>query len=429
MEKLYTIALVGRPNVGKSSLFNALLGYRRAIVLDMPGTTRDDVLETCDWDGKKLRFLDSQGIWDESDGAVLERVIGKSDAILFVVDGAVGTTPFERWIAMYVERSKKPVLLVANKSDISGSITAEEFAELGFKDSVSVSVAHRRGMDLVKEWCLDKGQPIAGDDEEDPLTLALIGRPNAGKSTMMNRLCGEAVSLVSPVPHTTRDPIHFDLETQSGKIRLVDTAGIRRPRSEKEDVEVFSIQASTRAIHSADVVFLLVNCNEPMTDQDMRLLNLIEREGKPAAVLLNFWDCVEKPSVAEFLLDSGFGNHLKNFKTFPVSGLTGLNVSRCLPLAFSLFRNAKRRVKTAKLNRFVQALIDKNPPPTRGRHSFNFLYASQVRTEPPTFVFFLNRRERLPDSYQKYVENSLRQVLRLQGQTIRVLFRAKEGRE
>lgn len=421
------IALIGRPNVGKSSLFNALLGYRRTIVLDMPGTTMDLVEEKVKWADAKL--FDSQGIFSEGDTSVLTNLIEKADCILFVVDSIAGCTAFDRWIAKEIQMSKKPALLVINKSDTKASMGEEEFSELGVPNTLCVSAAHRKNMDLLKEWCLQlvqKEEPK--EDVPEPIKVAIIGRPNAGKSTLMNRLCAEDVSRVSPEPLTTRDPISHEIPSRDGMIRLIDTAGIRRPRSEKEMVEIFSVQASTRAIRDSDVVLLSIACHEPITDQDMRLLALIKKEGRPTIILLNFWDKLKADQRKKFLDDSEFTRIISQYKMLQISGRTGMNTDLILPMARQLYLKSHKRTKTSKLNKIVEKIVAKNPPPTVGVMNFNILYASQVAIDPPTFVFFMNRRGNLPVSYRSYLERQLKAHLGLKSQTIKVFFREARGR-
>lgn len=434
-----TIAVVGRPNVGKSSLFNALLGYRRTIVLDKPGTTMDEIMERVKWGKSPLFLVDSQGVFDEGDKRVLDALLPKADHVVFVVDALVGPTPFDRWVAKLLHSAKKNVLLVVNKVDAKQAYTVHDFAELGFKTAVEVSASHRRNIDSVRQWCLAQvlGESFlkeeetettekSGETTSEPLRVALVGRPNTGKSTLMNGFAGTLVSRVSPIPHTTRDPVCHEVETPQGRVYLLDTAGVRRPRSKKDDLEIFSIQASTRAITKADVVFLVLNASEPITDQDMRLLNLVTREGKPTLVLLNFWDKLGASQRKHFLADSDFSSYLKQFKTLPVSGLTGWNLQDAFPQAFRMWKQTKKRVKTSRLNQLVERLIQKNPPPAMGGQNFNILYASQVGKEPPSFVFFMNRKGNLPPSYQKYLENGLRKALNLKSQPIRLFFRGQK---
>lgn len=423
-----SFALIGRPNVGKSSLYNALLGYRRTIVLDRPGTTMDLVREKVKW--APLVLLDSQGIFDEGDSEALQEIMSAADVFLFVVDAQAGMTPFDKWLKHEILKTGKPTLLVINKCEGNDTERSEDFAGLGIENVVEVSAAHRRGLDTLKEWC----QRELGKEEEEelseevqkPIQLALIGRPNAGKSTLMNKLCRKRVSRVSPTPHTTRDPVSFEIEASGRIIRILDTAGIRRPRSQKESLEQFSIHASTRALKEADVVFLLINCSEAITDQDMRLLSLLEREKKPTVVLLNFWDKLSGEKRRHFVKDSDFARYLKQFKTQPLSAKTGWNVDRLMSWVVKLYDQGQKRIKTSDLNRFVKDVISRNPPPAAGNGNFNILYASQVRTSPPTFIFFMNRKGNLPESYQRYLENQIKNRLGFKSQPIRLRFRAGE---
>lgn len=417
---MISIALVGRPNVGKSSLFNILLGYRRTIVLDQPGTTLDLVREKVKW--AAVEIMDSQGILDEKDENALEQILGEAQRFLFVVDAQVGITPFDQWLAKELLKSKKPVLLVINKTEYQDSVS-QEFASLGFDSVVEVSAAHKKGIELLKDWCrLEAEEEMR---ESEPISLALIGRPNSGKSTLMNKLCRKKVSRVSPVAHTTRDPVSFEIQEKNRTIRLLDTAGIRRPRSKKDALEQFSIHASTRAIKDADVIFLLINASEAVTDQDMRLLSLIERQKKPTVVLLNFWDKVAGKDRKNFIGDSDFARYLRRFKVQPVSGKTGWNVNKLTDLVIRLYDQSQKRIKTSELNRFVKDVITRNPPPAAGKGNFNILFASQVKTSPPTFIFFMNRKGNLPDSYQRYIENQIKNRLGFKSQPIRLYFRAE----
>lgn len=418
------VALIGRPNVGKSSLFNVLLGYRRAIVFDQPGTTLDLISERVDW--ADLSLIDSQGIYSEGDRTVLHQIIEAADVCLFMVDAIAGVTPFDQWIAKEILISRKKTLLIINKCESKRSADESEFAVLNIPEMVTMSVSHRTNLDYVKSWCLNEAGLRSFGPEGPIVKMSLMGRPNTGKSTLMNLLCKKEVSRVSPVALTTRDPVSFEFETSDGTTRIVDTAGMRRPRSKKGDIETFSIQATTRTMRESDVVFLLINCTEEITDQDMRLLSLLEREGRPTAVLLNFWDKLNSVQRKEYVDNSDFRNFLAGFTTLAVSGKTGWNTEMILPLARKLVKQANRRVKTSRLNQVVEKIVTKNPPPNAGKGNFNILYASQVRVDPPTFVFFMNRKHNLPDSYQKYISGALQAHLGLKKQTIRVFFRGND---
>jgi GTPase len=437
------VVIIGRPNVGKSSLLNALVGYRRAIVWDEPGTTLDDVTERLTWNEKPFLLVDSQGIFSEADEPVLKRLIERGDVFVFVVDGISGPTPFDRWIAGFVKAAHKRVLLCVNKIEAKESFSETDFAELGFDETLSVSAAHRFNFTTLKTWIegavagLVSGESdvevevirqTAVTEGEAPLSIAFIGRPNTGKSTLMNLLCGKQVSRVSPLPLTTRDSVGFEMQTPAGRVRLIDTAGMRRPRSEKGSIEIFSVQASTRAMRDADVVFLLIGSPEGVTDQDVRLLNLIVNEGRPTAVLLNFWDLLSSTERKNFLDGTDFKSYLSQFHLLPISGLKGFNTKEILPLAFRMYKQAQKRVKTSRLNEVVEKIIASNPPPTAGRQNFNILYASQVRVDPPTFVFFMNRQGSIPESYRVYMEKQLKKKLGFKGQSIRVLFRGGKTR-
>lgn len=422
MKNTKKIVLIGRPNVGKSSLFNALLGFRRAIVLDQPGTTVDLVAEKAKW--ANIELIDSQGIFGEGDTEILNKILQTADAFLFVVDTQTGATAFDRWIASEILKTRKPTLLLLNKADGKIRYEEEDFAELGFTENLTTSAAHRKNLELVKEWCLRFGdaEPEVGP-EEPVIRVALIGRPNTGKSTLMNRLCGEDISIVSPIPHTTRDPITHELETHDAKVKIIDTAGIRRPRSQKEKLEVFSVQASTRMIRDCDVVLLCIASHEAVTDQDMRLLSLIQREGRPAVVLLNFWDRLKAEERKHFLENSEFTRVISGFKILQISGKTGMGTDVILSMVKQLYKKSHHRTKTSKVNEIIKEIIQKNPPPTFGRQNFNILYGSQVRVDPPSFVFFMNRKANLPQAYKNYLENQLKRRLGLKSQSLRVFFR------
>lgn len=425
------VGLIGRSNVGKSSLFNALLGVQRSIVFDEAGTTRDCISHDARWSGKMIRLIDGRGIFEEEGHRIVHRISACSDCCLFVVDASAGPVPFDHDIAVVLRHVRKPVLVVANKSDRSVIESQFDFFELGFPDVACVSATERRNLSVIRDWCVKQSRLLEAGEIADPgppadpvvLSVALVGRPNTGKSTLMNRLCDGNVSEVSPTPLTTRDPVTEEIITRRGKVRLIDTAGIRRPSSRKGEIEVLSVKATQRWIRRTDASMLLIASHEAVTDQDMRLLSLLEKEGKPAVILLNFWDRLTRRERDEFVKSSEFVEILRRFKALPISGKTGFQVDRCLPLIMDIYRKSTERIRTSRLNRIIHSMVTKNPPPLVGNRPFNILYASQVSVYPPTFVFFVNKRG-IPDSYRRYIKNYLRESLGLGGQPVRVLLRS-----
>lgn len=436
----FRLVIAGRPNVGKSSLFNALLGYRRSIVLDVRGTTLDDIVEKVDWAGREIDLVDAQGIGDEKDSVVLDRLLRSGDAILFVVDAQAGLTPYDGWLASRIKEARKPTLLVVNKAEKEGDSALPEFAALGIDDTVAVSACHKQNLSAVEDWAVDQAgghvgsrsdekeaadaaEPGEAEREEGPVTIALVGRPNVGKSTLMNRLVGRPVSRVSPLPHTTRDPVGATVRHGEREVRLVDTAGIRRHVDRNELVELFSVHAAKRQIRDAGVVCLLLRADEPLSEQDKRLIGLVEESGKPTLVLLNFWDKLNRAAQAEVLRELSHVPLIKTRPRLPLSARTGWNVRKVLPEALELYDQGSRRVSTSRLNKVVERIVSKNPPPSAGTGFFNILYASQVKTRPPTFVFFTNRKASIPDSYKRFLKNELRREFNLSGQSLRLHFR------
>lgn len=428
---------------------NALVRFRRAIVLDMPGTTRDEISEITDWGNGPVEVTDTYGVEEKMEASELLPRLAKSDVVLFVVDGSAGCTSADEEIGLVVRQAEKPTLLVVNKMDRPSAEGMEAFGALSIKNSVELSVAHRRGMSDLKDWIAgflpaikvkvkkDKFEEFLNPDEpeeiapvpelESVLKIALVGKPNTGKSTLMNHLTGQQVSKVSPIPHTTRDTVAAQIETPQGTVRFLDTAGIRRSRSIEDEVEIFSTQASRRAIKQADVVLLCLAIHEQVSDQDVRLLQLVQDAGRPTLVLLNFADRLTSKEKNHFIAESDFAHLLKGMPTLFISGATGENTNKILPQAWRMVRASSKRIGTSKLNAIVEWIIEKNPPPSRGLKNFNILYASQVAANPPTFVFFMNRKEALPDSYQRYLQAELKKKLNLKGQPVRLRFRARDS--
>ncbi|MCB0403681.1 MAG: ribosome biogenesis GTPase Der [Bdellovibrionales bacterium] len=421
---LSRILIAGRPNVGKSSLMNALLGYRRSIVWDVAGTTQDELCEKFEWDGKQVELVDGQGIDSEADEGLVRGMLSRADACVFLVDARSGILPMDRWLAEEIRRAEIPVLLGVNKAESLYEDIVWDFAELGFEEMLAFSAAHRLHTDKIKDWCVSHALPTeVGASEGEMLTISILGRPNAGKSTLMNRLCGEAVSKVSPVAMTTRDAVAHEVEYGGRRFRLLDTAGIRRRKNRKEPIEVFSIHASKRALRESDLVFLLLRSTEELTDQDKKLLALIEEEGKPTVIFPNFWDLLDGESRRLFLRELKFYVAAQPYTVEPISAATGWHADRCLKAALKLSQHLGKRITTSRLNDRMKQIISRNPPPVRGTGNFNLLYVSQVKETPPTFVFFGNRQ--VPESYRRYLKNEIRKEFGFHGTPLRLLFREK----
>lgn len=417
----FNVIIVGRANVGKSTLSNALLGYGRSIIYDEPGTTLDRVMEPTDWGKGELHLFDNPGVLGDDAAHLSSSELIEASVIVWVVDATSGVTPLDREIAKQFRRVKKPILLVVNKSDARSAEGSSHFAELGVKDMIECSAVHRRGTQAIREWILQFQceMPHSGAI----LRLAILGRPNTGKSTLLNRLSRSRVSRVSPEALTTRDPVAFDIPFKGHVIRVIDTAGMRRPRSEKHPIEELSIESTIKVLERSQVVFLCLAADEGVTDQDRRLLSLIDRKQKPAVILFNFWDRLSRHE--QRVLWEDRPSEFSRFEMLPISAKTGYNLTRLLPLTVTLSKRSQERVPTSKVNALIRKIVDRNPPPTRGGKSFNILYASQVRTSPPTFVFFMNRKDSLPASYRKYLENAIRCELDYQSQPMQLFFRQK----
>lgn len=423
------VALIGRPNVGKSCLFNALLGYRRSIVFDEPGTTRDTIVEDVEWDGHPFSLIDTLGIYGESNRADFWKTVSAADRIVFVVDAIDGPTAHDKWLAKELRVSEKPILVVVNKCEGKRREVYLEFSCLGFSGIEPISVLHRENIWSVVDWCVAARESSSEKQEQTAaLSLAIVGRPNTGKSTLMNRLCGQKVSNVSETPHTTRDFVSYDVQSPSGKVRIFDTAGLRRRRQKSEPIEALAVNMAKAVIRKANVSLLLVDSSAPLKSQDLRIARLVEDSKKPVVVLLNFWDKVQESESQRTLLYLGrqLGTLFEGAAKLKISALTGLNVNRCIETAIRAFRGSQKRIATSQLNKFVAEVMARNPPPHRGKHNFNILYASQVRSQPPTFVFFMNRKEGLSENYKKYLSNHLQKRLGLKGQPVRLLFRGKD---
>jgi GTPase len=446
-----TVAVVGRPNVGKSTLVNRIVGRREAIVEERPGVTRDRKVLDAEWIGRPFSVVDTGG-WIRSDEPLArqvslqaERAIDEADVVVLVVDGAVGPTDEDALVAALLRRSPKPVVLAVNKvDDANREPDAWEFTRLGLGDPVPVSALHGRGsgelLDLIVEQLPPEREPepdgaaspvdgaAAADDglgsPEKPFSVAIVGRPNVGKSTLFNRLVGEERAVVHDAPGTTRDTIDTVVETEDGWLRFIDTAGMRRKSRIDENTEYYSLVRALQAIDRADAALLVIDANEGVTHQDQRLAERIDASGCATVVVLNKWDVLDPDArddvlgeVAEQLAFLAYAPVLKT------SALTGRNVGRLLPALFQARHEYHRRVPTRALNEVLQAAQLAQPPPAERGQRPRILYATQGATDPPTFTLFTTRE--LPAGYLRYLERKIREAFSIEPTPIKLRVRRR----
>lgn len=440
------VALVGRPNVGKSTLFNRLIGERQAIVQNEPGTTRDRVYGAADWNGVDFTIIDTGGLQEEtdvpSDETELRRLIARqtrnqaamaiteADVIVMLVDSRTGVTPQDSEIADMLRRSDKPVVLGANKAE-RGDLRNEafEFYELGLGEPTAISAYHGSGTgDLLDRIVEELPHDEEHEVELDGSKIAIVGRPNVGKSRLLNALLGQERAIVSEEPGTTRDSLDTIIEWEGQQVMLIDTAGIRRRGRVEEGIERFSVMRSMRAIDRADVVLLVIDATEDFTAQDLHIAGYVEEQKKGIVVVVNKWDLVEKDSHTMEAYRERARNQLDFMPYAPlvfISAKVGQRVHRVLETALEVVEERNRRVSTAALNRVLKDAVAKHPPPSKPGKWVRFFYATQADVAPPTFIFFCNDPKMIHFSYQRYLENELRESFDFAGTPLRISFRSR----
>ncbi len=435
------VAIVGRPNVGKSTLFNRFVGKRLAIVEDTPGVTRDRLLADVEWDGHLFSLIDTGGIDPLGEDMLYAKMkeqvdiaIDMADVIVFVVDGKYGSpSPDDEDVAALLRRTQKPLVLAVNKMDNPQRIEdAYSFYTLGLGDPMPCSATLGLGIGEVLDAVtahLPKPGP-AQEEENPPLQIAVIGKPNVGKSSLVNRLLGENRVIVEDLPGTTRDAIDTYFEKDGKPYTLVDTAGLRRKRAiEQNSVERYSVVRALAAIRKADVVFMVLDATQGVTEQDAKIAGYAQEEGKACLLVVNKWDLIEKDTHTMREFQKQVATDLQFLSYAPqvyVSAKTGQRVERLLEKAQAIFQNAQRRIPTGLLNQaIVQATATVEPPSDKGRR-LNILYATQVAAAPPTFVLFVNQASLMHFSYKRYLENQLRHTFDFEGTPIRLFVREKE---
>jgi len=444
----FTVAIVGRPNVGKSTLFNRLVGRRLALVDDLPGVTRDRREGSARLGDLSFTAIDTAGL-DEAAPASLtgrmqvqtEAAIAASDAIFFVIDARAGPTPVDRAFADLVRRSGKPAILVANKSESAAAEAGvlDAFA-LGLGDPVAISAEHGEGLaDLYAALREALPDETAGHAEEgaeaagaaaQPIRVAVIGRPNTGKSTLINRLAGEERLLTGPEAGITRDAIAVDVSWRDRHFRIHDTAGLRRRARIEEKLEKLSVADALNAVRFAEVVIVLMDAQAPFEEQDLRIADLIEREGRALVIGMNKWDLAETAPSAAGKLRGEADHWLPQVKGVPIvamSGLTGSGVDRLMQAVIDAHAVWNRRVATSALNRWFGEAIAAHPPPAVSGRALRLDYITQPKTRPPSFVLFASRADAVPDAYRRYLVNSLRDAFDLPGTPIRLTLREKRN--
>jgi GTP-binding protein len=450
------VALVGRPNVGKSTLFNRIVGQRRAIVEDIPGTTRDRLYGEAEWNGKFFTIVDTGGLeilesqklrrpqdqpqplssasvgFIEEIREQAEVAIAEADVIVMLVNVLDGLTPADEDVAEVLRRSDKPVLVTANKADNQArEQAAYEFYALGLGEVFAISALHGTGMGELLDEMVAALPVVDETDEPEALKIALVGRPNVGKSSLLNKLLGEERAIVSAIPGTTRDATDTYLTWEGQPVLLIDTAGIRRRGRIERGIEKYSVLRAIKAMSRADVVVLLLDAQDLVTAQDAHVAGYVLEEDCSIIVLVNKWDLIEKDTYTMDAYTKQIRADLKFLDYVPVlyiSALTGQRVQKLLPLAFQVYEERMVRISTGELNRLLEDATIRHSPPHKAGKRLKFLYATQASVDPPTFVFFVNDARLVHFSYKRYLENQIRKRYGYLGTPLKLVFRSR-GKE
>ena len=436
------VAVVGRPNVGKSTLFNRLAGERISIVQDTPGVTRDRIYADVEWLNHKFTLIDTGGMEIGSEEIIQKQILQQAeiaietaDVILFVTDVKAGVTDDDRQVANKLRRTKKPVVLAVNKVDSVKRDTMDvyEFYELAIGDPMPMSAGQALGLgDLLDEVIAHFPEEGDHQEEDEAIKVAIIGKPNVGKSSLINKILGEDRLIVSNIPGTTRDAIDSPIEVDGQKYIFIDTAGMRRKSKIKEEIERFSIIRAVAAVERCDVAVLVIDANEGVTDQDTKIAGIAHERGKAAIIAVNKWDSIEKDdkTMNQYLKD--IGNELAYMPYAPrvfISAQTGQRINRLLEMIRTVNENHALRISTGVLNEvLIEATAMQQPPADKGRQ-LRLYYMTQVSVKPPTFVIFVNERELFHFSYRRYIENQLREAFGFMGTPIHFIVREKGDKD
>lgn len=436
------IAIVGRPNVGKSMLFNKLIGQRLSIVEDTPGVTRDRIYGEADWNGRRFTLIDTGGIEPRTDDQILsfmrqqaQLAIDHATVIVFLTDIKTGLTASDHEVANMLLRSGKPIVLAVNKMDSTGRVDPDfyEFYNLGLGDPIAVSAVHGHGTGDLLDACVNYFPPEdTEEEEEDAIKVALIGKPNVGKSSLLNQILGEERSIVSDVAGTTRDAIDTRFENKVGKYVFIDTAGMRKRSKVEEDIERYSVLRATMAIERSDVCLILIDARDGVTEQDTKVAGLAHEAGKASIIVVNKWDLVDKDTktmdnlTADIRRDLGFMTYAP---VLFISALTGQRVDKLFEMIVAVSNQASLRITTGMLNNVLSDAQTRVQPPSDKGRRLKIYYMTQVGIRPPHFVVFCNDARLFHFSYQRYLENQIRSVFGLTGTPIILSIRQKGDKE
>ena len=436
------VAIVGRPNVGKSMLFNRLVGRRLSIVEDTPGVTRDRLYAECEWCGRKFDMVDTGGIEPTTDSEILlymreqaQIAINSATVIVLVTDIRTGVTAADKDVANMLLRSRKPVVLAVNKADSTGTEDPAiyEFYSLGLGDPIAVSAVHGHGTGDLLDECLKYFPPEEEEDEEDDcIKVAVIGKPNVGKSSLINRILGEKRLIVSDIAGTTRDAVDTMFENEQGRYMFIDTAGIRRKSKVDEKIEKFSVMRSQLAVERADVCIIMIDARDGVTEQDTKIAGLAHESGKACIVAVNKWDLVDKETGTMEKMRKDIMRDLSFMSYAPIifiSAATGQRTEKLFELINFVNDQSNMRISTGMLNNVLADAQARVQPPTDKGRRLKIYYMTQTGIKPPNFVIFCNSRELFHFSYQRYIENQLRTVFGLEGTPIRIVIRQKGDKE
>ena len=433
------VAIVGRPNVGKSTLFNKIIGERRSIVEDVPGVTRDRIYAEAEWNDHRFILIDTGGIEPKTDDTILKQMrtqaeiaVSSADVIIFMCDIRAGLVADDRDIAIMLKKSGKPIILVVNKIDGIGDVPFEfyEFYELGFeREPIALSSIHGTGsgdlLDAIIEECdfSDDGQI-----DEGVINVAVIGKPNAGKSSIINRMCGEERMIVSDIAGTTRDAVDTRVENDEGIFNFIDTAGIRRKSKVEDRIEKFSVLRANMAVERADVCLIMIDAADGITEQDEKIAGIAHEAGKASIIVVNKWDSIEKENSTVNRFNEKIRTALSYMPYAPivyVSAKTGQRVANLYPLIKAVYAEASRRITTGMLNDLLNDAMARVQPPSDKGKRLKIYYMTQVSVNPPTFVIFCNSVELFHFSYQRYIENCLRDSFGFSGTPIKIVIRQR----